>query len=525
VAAPAPALRDKPDYSRKHRHYQGRCAQWRFNRDHYEGPAALTQQDRTAEYLPQFQTEATSEYDKRVKRSRGLYDNLVKRAINAYQSQLFRERVDRERLDGKLKSVTKNVDLYGTSADDFFQRVAERAQLYGVCFVLADSPRAVRAPSGGPISEAAGQLEGIRPWFELVEPTQVIDWAIEQEDPLRRGRLNWVVICDPDCLEPGQPFEEPKVYTRYRVYSLDQVLIIRDYGDRVSEDALVRDGSEIPLVPFYDQFDAPMCGSTIIDDVAYSSNALWQSWSGADEAFHYQCFALLLLVTDSDMAEVKVGASRAIKLPVGSSGAYLSPGSAPFEAHEKRVAAIRERVADLVFSRTSRQLPTAQVESAEKRDIDREEFLALLAGKARNFEQAEALCWQALGSLWGVSPEKAGEVAYNRKFKVDARDADEWVKFIAEGIIARVKWYMAENPDCPDEETAWKAIRENLEAERELSELRRTAEEKAMELEVARAAGATSLFGEGGDGEGRGGDGAGGGVAGGEGAAGAAAAA
>lgn len=469
---------DNPNFDLQHPYYQERREAWQYNLDHFKGGRTLSEHG--DEYMARFALEEESSYNARLKRAMGLYDNLVRRALNVWQAQLFR--VDPARkVNSKIdEKVLDDIDLYGTDANSFFERVGERAQLFEMSHVIVNSPKLPvdREGRARQISEAERQEQNLRPWFERIDPLALIDWAVEVEDPSRRGELNYAVVKDPKMLRQKKPFEDPIEVQRYRLYDRQAVTVYEVWDEviqgkqtqQVRSQRIEHGMGEVPIVTFYDEFVAPMKGTTMMDDVAMSANALWQKASVADESYWYQGFNMLVLKTQEDLKELKIGEKRAIRLEPGEDASYLAPSSVPAEIFEAEAKRIVDRVADLVFARTGRQLPTGQVESAEKREIDRQEFVALLERKAQSLERSELRCWKLYARAWGLSPSDQDnqEVAYNRKFKVDEREADEWKKLTNEGIMSKAEWYMAEHPAVDDEEEAWKAIKENLKKNEEV---------------------------------------------------------
>lgn len=470
------------DFETRHPYYNERMEAWEFAKAHWQGGRALRK--RHGKYLAQFQLEQDKEFKDRADRATGLYDNLVKRALHVYQSQLNRVKPERT-LPSTIEAALDDADLFGTSADAFFQSVEESAQVYEWCAVLVDAPRAV--DDTGQLSERDAAASSYRPWFERIDPLQVIDWSVEMQDPARRGSLNYIVIRD-EVTREKVPFAEGRKVVRYRCYEPHRIRVwehdLGATGDGKNATPVVDMTNaigEVPIVVFYEGFQRPMQGRTVIEDVALAANALWNSASVADESYYYQGFNLLVLSTDRDVNEIKMKENRGFTIGPGERAEYLAPSPVPFEAHERRAQSIIERVRDLVFNRTSRQLATAQVESAEKRDIDRQEFLSILESKAESFERAEEAAWRLLALAWGAD-EGDIEVRYNRNFTVDTREADEWVKLVAEGVMSKAEWYMALHPDT-DAEQAWEEMRENIAANEELNETLR-ATQRARETVV-----------------------------------------
>jgi hypothetical protein len=497
----------------RHPHYEARISQWTWNHDHYLGGRQLVSKtflgkdvpvspELPDRYLRKYPVETEESYQTRLESAPGLYDNLVRRSLNIYQSQLFA--VEPNRNLGPMEEMIENVDLEETDANAFFKHTTEFAQLMGINFVLVDAPRLPEI-EGRAVTEM--DAADVRPFFEEVPAQNVIDWEVEKLDPLRRGRLNWVVIKDEVHARPN-PGAHRRVLTRYRVWSLDEwaILFVAVEGD--DDEPMVVDASggpnlvgEVPLVPFYDDRISPMQGGTIMDDVTLSTNALWNRASAEDDAFLNQAFNEFVLKSDSlDITDLKFGVSRGFQIGQADEAAYLTPSDVPFEAFDRFVKRQVEKINDLVFSRTNRQMPTGQVESAEKRDIDRAEFMALLESKAARFEKAELECWR-LAAMYMGHEEIEMEVTYNRDFSVDEETPQNWQVKIQAGVRSRVEWYQAEHPGTEEDEAKQK-LEENLAYEREIGVVEF---EVQAELQARQTARMQEIAGEAGGGENEGG--------------------
>lgn len=442
--APTPS-----EWDRENAWYQARRDVWCYNKDHYYGGRVL---HKNPDYLPQFAAESNAAYRARAFRSTGLYNKLVKRALGVYQSQVFRDKPDRE-LPDRIKLIEDDVDRYRTPALKFFQRLFLWTQLTGQQYVLVDAPRVAEGTS-----EAAAQSSGLRPYFESVPVENLIDWDVERDDPAKAGALNYVVIRD--CRSRSLPFRQPYEVTRYRVWTPTEWSVWERRNGAKEAPSVVKAGTHklgrVPLVVCYDEQEDVMKGVTTLDDVAMSANSLWNSASAEDESYFWHCFNQLVIKTESEtLAGMDIGGSRAIKLRVGEDASYLAPSAVPFEAYEKRATAIIEHVTDLVFNRTSRQQPTGQVESAEKRKTDREEFVALLENKANEIQRVEVECFVLAAQWAGMTEEQARaqiKVEYSQEFDVDEMTVDDWEKSCQSLVRSRTDWVRSINPELSEAE-------------------------------------------------------------------------
>jgi len=458
------------DFAVRHPEYTERLPDWSFNRDHFRGGRALAEASKVAlapsgtvrRYLYPHEVEGAKTYENRLDRSPGLYQNLVTHAIDVYRSHVMRVEAQRE-LPDVLAPIVLDADLFGSSAHAFFSAVHDEAQLQGISFVLVDAPE---VPDG--LTEAAAREQRLRPWFELVTAEAVIDWEIETQDPRTRGQLKFAVLRDCVQQRPGS-FQATKEITRYRVWTPATWQIWHADGTD-GKAVLVKNGpnriARVPIVPCYDRFRGPMMGGTVIDEVARKANALWNRSSVRDENFYRQGFSLLVIASDAQGIEkLDLGAQRALVLAKGDTAAYQSPSTGIFEAYGAFAREMIEQAADLVFGRTARhQMPTAQVESAAKREIDRREFVALLEMKASRMEECERQAWAMAARYYGVetNSDDAPWVTYSRDFRVHELEAAEWAERIAQGVASPVEWRLALHPEETEEEAA-EAVRENQE--------------------------------------------------------------
>ena len=456
------------NWEQHHSYYDDRLEAWEWNWEHWLGGRKLINSDRRLDYLVRHDVEAATSYEKRRLRAQGLYHNLVRYALEVYQSQLFRVKPHRK-LPSRLRDLEENADSMGTPAHDFFRMVVDFMQLFEMAHVLVDSPANASA-----VSEQERRELGLSQWFEYISPLQLIDWAVEQEAVGRRGELNYAVIRD-ELEVRTEAFAPPQKRVRYRVWypqrwevwtgERDERGVITGSVEQVAEGA--NPIGRVPLVTFYDRRVAPLRGTTVIDDVALKANALWNRASVEDESFHYQGFNQLVVETTRDIDELKLGQARALSVEPGEKAYYLSPSSVPTESFDSFVKRTIDQVSDVVFGRTGRQQqPSAQVESAEKRRLDREELNAILERKAGNAEKAERECWK-LAQLYETLDAEEIEVEYNREFEVDDSSASEWEKLVMAGVRSRIEWYKEHHPGVTDKE-AEKGIRENMDFEREM---------------------------------------------------------
>jgi hypothetical protein len=436
------------NYKNEHPVYKERKEQWAYNAAFREGGKSIEN------YLTQFSLEGRASFTNRLKRSIKLYKNLPSAGLQVYSSQLFRIAPERK-LPGRLKDMLTNCDRIGTDPQPFMADRVDTAQILGQSYVLVDSTRPLEGSTMAP-----------RPYFEAIPTLNVIDWDIEVDDPDRYGEFNYIVIMDKIRVARG-PFQEREEVSRFRVWSPDQWQILLQ-RDRDREPVIDSEGEnaigKVPLVPFFDRRTGPMVGSTIFDAVCRLSDAIWQYRSVRDEAIYYHGIWQLVYNGEKEIDSFDFGNARAIQIDPGEALSYLAPPQALMQFYAEVTDELKQDVTDLIYALTGRQLASAQVESAEKRQIDREEFVAILEAKAANFEEAETACWRLANAWAGGNYDETGlEVNYNRDFKELELAADEWMKQIEGGVSSRAEWFQSLHPGTSDEEAA-AAVQANLAA-------------------------------------------------------------
>jgi hypothetical protein len=145
--------------------------------------------------------------------------------LNKYISTSFKEQPIREEND-----FYSNVDLLGSTMDDFIKYAVKKALIEGVSYILPDSTAADTS-----ISEAQKRILGIRPFLRFIDSDEAINWV----DYL--GHLQEIIIELEDANdECYYLYYDNTNYARIDVDSNDNIVAISE---------LVQHGyEEIPVV-------------------------------------------------------------------------------------------------------------------------------------------------------------------------------------------------------------------------------------------------------------------------------------
>jgi hypothetical protein len=100
----------------------------------------------------------------------------------------------------------------------------------------------------------------------------------------------------------------------------------------------------IPFVPIYGQRKGFMCGSAPLLDLAYLNVKHWQSQSDQDTILHVARVPILAMTCGDDAPTLTVGASSAVKLPIGGklefvehTGAAIGAGASSLDDLEEQM--------------------------------------------------------------------------------------------------------------------------------------------------------------------------------------------
>jgi len=444
-----PTLHDHPEYLT-------RAMNYKYYRDHFDGGRDYPCKD--AAYLPQWTMESDEAYQKRL--ARAVYINYCSTVISIYQAALFQKAPAREISVGSLLPLVVDIDRMGTTANDFFRGVTEQAQAVGLHFVLVDAPPRV---AGKTYTVDDARAAGLSPYVVSVPAENVRAWGIESQDPARMGALNFVAIQETGW-GGNSPFEEMVSAQSVRVYYPDRCEL---YSSGTGGLSLVSTTPNplgvVPLVPFYGRRVATFEGESDLREIAPLAQKIanWLSWLDEDMMFH--ALRQLVVKTNSDIAKLGIGSSRAIKLSPDQKEDIFVLESAGNPSKELWDSIMRAQ--DLIYRLALNQITavkdTAQVESADKKRLDSKELSSMLKAKAGAFERAESQVWGLLAAMSGADPSGV-VIEYNREFVLTEQTVADWQAKIESGVLSVLDWILEENPGVTTTAEAEKVLDSNL---------------------------------------------------------------
>jgi len=404
------------DLKQRHPVYQARFDLWRYYRDHYRGGPGFP----ALGYLVRHQRESQQSYAARV--SRSVYVNYCAPIVGLYQAQLWR-RAPVRRLPEPLAGLAADVDRRGADIDLFMKRATTAAQIEGHVFILVDFPRPFEAAS-----RLDEQARNLRPYLVLVRPSRVLDWSFESIEAGGPSRLAYVVI--QEQTEQTKPFGGRLTLTRYRLWRPDSwELWVEPEGREPGQSPPIKIDQggnplgEVPLAPLYNLKLDDFVGESTLKDIAPLNNALYQKDSLLDEAEYWAGFPQLAIFSHDEIGELELSQSRALQLAPGDRAEFLEHSGRAIDSLRESRREIKRDIFRIALRQSAEPPSGAQAESAEKRRLDRAEFISSLQDRAANFETAENLVWRLMAK-WLDLPDPGRVVEYNRSFDLEAVNTD-----------------------------------------------------------------------------------------------------
>lgn len=412
--------------------------------DLYEGGARV---EKKREYLIPHPYETPKQYD--IRFDRATYRNFAAPIVDVFGSFVCDNRPERK-LPDALIEIARNVDRQNTTADVFFGNVVRLAAAAGARFVLVDMEQA----KGGTVAEDRQKGRYDKPYFLNVDADDVYDWAMDD-----RG-LVWAVIHSVETVK-SNPFEDLMVKDVLTVWTRNEWR--RVVGNaRVASAAIVpsvenmqEEGSgkhqlgEVPLVPFLFEPTTPMTGNPATDDVLSLILRVYRRDSELDKMLFDSAIPLgVFNGLSQEAAKEFIRSSSNILVssePSGIDGKYIEPQGNSFtairESLENDIASIREIALRMVRPQT------AVGESAEAKNIDKQQLDTQLANYARRCGGAERKCWE-LAYKWlnnGKEPKEGDiETPYNEDYSVkdvEKIDRDYLMEMYRGGVISRQTFF------------------------------------------------------------------------------------
>lgn len=401
-----------------HPYYASMVDEWNFFLSAYEGGKEFAGGDNLFKHIRENQ----EDFEERVRRCHNL--NYCEPIVDFFTNFIFSEPIDRNGGTGAddrifFNKFTLDVNKKGDNVDDFMRQVCSAMQVYGMVYVLADTPP---RPEGIIITKANEESLGYRPYWVLVKPTEVLDWSVD--DFLK---FTYAKRCQYKEYRDGRTRVSVEVYTEM---FLDSYIVTTvDVTDQAkptirSSYTLPNSLGEIPLVVvrYKPSSKYPFAGLSFLRDFAYNQREIMNLTSLLQEFLYRQAFNVLAKEVDSSipMAEQQegtIGTANVLEIPKGAAmPQYLSPPADP----AKFIQDERGRIKNEMFMRAAQDSLTELFNGEKSSGFSQAQSFSktvpFISSRADTLERAEdslmVLTMRLLGREW------AGKIRYKDRYEI-----------------------------------------------------------------------------------------------------------
>lgn len=283
----------------------------------------------------------------------------------------------------------ENVDLEGRNLHAFAHDTLREALAFGLCGILVDYPT-----TAGQVRTLADERAiGARPYFVPVSHRHILGWKARRVN----GVLTLIELRLAECdVQPDGPWGEKEV-KRVRVLRPGSFELWEEPKTSVTKDTeyvLIDEGTTtidvIPFVPVYGRRLAFMDGESPLLDLAHQNVKHYQQQSDQDTILHVARVPILAAIgIDDDTWKLSVGASVAVKMPLGSTLQYVEHTGAAITAGKEALADLEQQMiqtgAELLVSRPGQRSAT---EANNDADANKSELLAITEQFEDSLDQA-----------------------------------------------------------------------------------------------------------------------------------------
>lgn len=237
--------------------------------------------------------------------------------------------------------LESDADLQGRNLDAFAACVTEEALAYGLSGILVDYPR---VQPGANATQAQERQAGLRPYLVHIHPWNILGWRsqrINGSQMLVQLRLMEVSV------EPDGEFGEKEVQ-RIRVLEPGKVSIYAKNETTQKWELSETWATTIDFIPFVPVYGGRvdfMVGSPPMLEMAHLNVKHWQSQSDQDNILHVSRVPILYVAgVDDDAFSMTVGASAAVKLPMGASAGFIEHSGSALGAGRTSLEDLKEEM-------------------------------------------------------------------------------------------------------------------------------------------------------------------------------------
>jgi hypothetical protein len=320
------------------------------------------------QFMPKWPNEEKEAYEARVCTATLLpaYRRTVSVMAGKPFSKELTVKASSDQLQAEWKPWLDDIDRNGVSLNVFASEMMQEIVAHGLAGIYVDVPRAV---PGTPVTVAAEREAGVRPYFVRVKHDQILGWRLDDQGRLAMLRIK-------ECSEVEDGLYGTRMVDRVRVLTPGHWELHEATG--ADAYAIVDQGdTSLPVIPFvalYGERLAPMIGRPPLLDLAFLNVKHWQSQSDQDTILHVARVPILAMIGADENSQLVVGASAAVKLPLGAEMKFVEHTGAAIAAGANSLNALEEQMvqtgAELLVQKPGQRTATEDANDAEGNKCD-----------------------------------------------------------------------------------------------------------------------------------------------------------
>lgn len=354
--------------------------------------------------LPQWPNEDAEAYETRL--ATATLFPAFSRTVAVMSGKPFSRQITmQDDVPARIAAWLDDVDMEGNSLHSFAAGLMQEAIAYGIAGILVDH---TPAPEGGSVTVAQERAAGARPYMVPIMHNQILGWRTKRvggKQVLTQLRL--LETSEEESGEFGaEAVQRVRVLTpgAWFLYGPDKG------GDWVEIERGETTLQAVPFVPLYGRKTGFMTGVSPLLELGYLNVKHWQSQSDQDNILHAARVPILAMVGVDD-AILTIGASTAVRLPVGGDLKFVEHSGAAIGAGANSLKALEEQMiqsgAELLVAQPGNRTAT---EAANDADANKSELLRIV----ESFEDALDQCLQLMADWVGES--QGGHVSLYKDF-------------------------------------------------------------------------------------------------------------
>ena len=233
----------------------------------------------------------------------------------------------------ELSEFWKNVDLRGTSIDDYVKMLFIATQIFGHVDVFIDMPSSNEGEEI--VTEKDRKENEIRPYMFVIFPLDLLNWELGMD-----GKFLWVRWREKLVGDIG-PFDKRSKHDSYKYFTWTrEEWFIHEikYKDQSNEATteLVSSGEnpldEIPIARFFNKKNLiePMFGVPAVKDIGKINIEILNLSSLIDEETYQKCLNILVMQMPTEKkGAIEIGGNNVLLWEGDHQPYYLAPASEP----------------------------------------------------------------------------------------------------------------------------------------------------------------------------------------------------